>query len=129
MMKNKTLGGFVLILFSILLAVFIIHIIILQFLNHDFFANRIIISYIGNFVLTVAIFTFIFKNKENKTESLGFFFLGGTMVKFLLFFIFINPFFIQDGLVSRMEFLSFFVPYAVALFVETQQLIKVLNKV
>ena len=128
-MKNKALVGFILILFSILLAVFIIHIIILQFLNHDFFANRIIISYIGNFALTVAIFTFIFKNKENKTESLGFFFLAGTMVKFLLFFIFINPFFIQDGLVSRMEFLSFFVPYAVALFVETQQLIKVLNKV
>ena len=128
-MRNKALGRFFLILVSILLVVFFVHINTLHFLNHDLFANRIITSYLGNFAFTVVIFTYIYKNKEKKTESLGFLFLGGSMVKFLLFFIFINPFFIQDGFVSRVEFFSFFIPYAVALVVETQQLIKELNKV
>ena len=128
-MRNKALGRFVLILVSILLVVFFVHINTLHFLNHDLFANRIITSYVGNFAFTVVIFTYIYKNKEKKTESLGFLFLGGSMVKFLLFFIFLNPFFMQDGLVSRVEFFSFFIPYAVALLVETQQLIKELNKV
>lgn len=127
-MKNKNLERFVLILFSILAVVFIIHVSILSFLNYDLFASRIITSYVGNFALTVVIFAYIYKNRIKKTERLGFFFLGGSMVKFMLFFIFLNPFFMQDGLVSRLEFLSFFIPYSVALTVETQQLIKELNK-
>jgi len=127
-MKNKNLERFVLILFSILAVIFIIHISILSFLNYDLFASRIITSYVGNFALTVVIFAYIYKNRIKKTERLGFFFLGGSMVKFMLFFIFLNPFFMQDGLVSRLEFLSFFIPYSVALTVETQQLIKELNK-
>ena len=128
-MKSKNLVRFIVILFSILLAVFIVHISILNFLNHDLFANRITTSYVGNFALTVMIFAIIYKNKEKKSESVGFLFLGGSMVKFILFFIFLNPFYMQDGLVSRLEFLSFFIPYSVALSVETQQLIKELNKV
>ncbi len=128
-MKIKGLEGFVLIVFSILLVVFIAHISILYFLNHDIFANRILTSYLGNLLLTVAIFAFIYKNRVKKTERLGFFFLGGSMVKFTLFFIFLNPFFMQDGSVSRLEFLSFFIPYSVALSVETRQLIKELNRV
>jgi len=128
-MKSNGLKGFILILFLILLVVFIIHISTLHLLNHDVFANKILTSYFGNFLLTVVIFTFIYKNRVKKTERLGFFFLGGSMIKFTLFFIFLNPFFMQDGLVSRLEFLSFFVPYSVALSVETLQLIKELNKV
>jgi|TARA_B110001469_G_C9632155_1_gene316376 hypothetical protein len=127
-MKNKNLERFVLILFSILAVAFIIHISIFSFLNYDLFATRIITSYVGNFVLTVVIFAYIYKNRIKKTERLGFFFLGGSMIKFMLFFIFLNPFFMEDGLVSRLEFLSFFIPYSVALTVETQQLIKELNK-
>tara|TARA_B110000967_G_C18480108_1_gene361715 strand:- start:96 stop:482 length:387 start_codon:yes stop_codon:yes gene_type:complete len=127
-MKNKNLERFVLILFSILAVIFIIHISILSFLNYDLFASRIITSYVGNFALTVVIFAYIYKNRIKKTERLGFFFLGGSMIKFMLFFIFLYPFFMQDGLVSRLEFLSFFIPYSVALTVETQQLIKELNK-
>jgi hypothetical protein len=100
----------------------------LSFLNYDLFASRIITSYVGNFALTVVIFAYIYKNRIKKTERLGFFFLGGSMIKFMLFFIFLNPFFMEDGLVSRLEFLSFFIPYSVALTVETQQLIKELNK-
>ena len=127
-MKNKNLERFVLILFSILAVAFIIHISIFSFLNYDLFATRIITSYVGNFVLTVVIFAYIYKNRIKKTERLGFFFLGGSMIKFMLFFIFLNPFFMEDGLVSRLEFLSFFIPYSLALTVETQQLIKELNK-
>ena len=127
-MKNKNLERFVLILFSILAVAFIIHISIFSFLNYDLFATRIITSYVGNFALTVVIFAYIYKNRIKKTERLGFFFLGGSMIKFMLFFIFLNPFFMEDGLVSRLEFLSFFIPYSVALTVETQQLIKELNK-
>lgn len=127
-MKSKNLERFVLILFSILAVAFIIHISIFSFLNYDLFASRIITSYVGNFALTVVIFAYIYKNRIKKTERLGFFFLGGSMIKFMLFFIFLNPFFMEDGLVSRLEFLSFFIPYSLALTVETQQLIKELNK-
>ena len=128
-MKSNALGKFILVLFSIMLLVFVAHLSVLHLLKYDIFSNRIITSYVGNFLITVAIFTYIYKNKEKKTESVGFFFLGGSMVKFTLFFIFLNPFFMEDGLVTRPEFLSFFIPYSVALIVETQQLIKELNKV
>ncbi|MBC8266192.1 MAG: hypothetical protein H8E84_04430 [Flavobacteriales bacterium] len=128
-MKNKGLGVFILILFFILLAIFTVHISILHFLNHDLFANRIVASYVGNFVLTVMIFIFIYKNKEKKTEILGFLFLGGSLIKFTLFFVFLYPFYLQDNFVSTVEFLSFFIPYSIALIVETQQLIKALNSV
>ncbi|MBT4881012.1 MAG: hypothetical protein HON40_00505 [Flavobacteriales bacterium] len=127
-MSSRALKGFILILFSILLVIFIAHVSVLHLLNHDAFANSIITSYIGNFLLTIVIFTFIYNNREKKTERLGFFFLGGSMIKFTLFFIFLYPLFMQDDLVSRLEFLSFFIPYSVALSVETQQLIKELNK-
>jgi hypothetical protein len=127
-MSSRALKGFILILFSILLVIFIAHLSVLHLLNHDAFANSIINSYIVNFLLKIVIFTFIYNNREKKTERLGFFFLGGSMIKFTLFFIFLYPLFMQDDLVSRLEFLSFFIPYSVALSVETQQLIKELNK-
>ena len=53
-----------------------------------------------------------------KTQ-LGFLFIAGSFLKFLLFFLFFYPEFKSDGVIDQGEFASFFVPYFLALIVET----------
>lgn len=86
-------------------------------------------SYVLNAVMALIVFyaIYIFRNKYR--DLLGFFFLGGSLVKFTLFFIFLYPAFHQDGILEQLEFLVFFVPYGFALILETFFLVKLLNTV
>lgn len=69
---------------------------------------------------------YLFRNKYK--SQLGFLFLAGSVVKFAVFFIVFQPLFKQDGLISKLEFASFFVPYLTGLIIETISLSKWLNK-
>lgn len=66
--------------------------------------------------------------KEKYKTSLGYFFLYASFAKFILFFVAFYPGYYSDGLVSKTEFASFFVPYALCLVVETTTLIIRLNR-
>lgn len=97
--------------------------------GHDFYTFQLVKSYVLNTIMALMVFfaIYIFRNKYR--DLLGFFFLGGSLLKFALFFIFLYPSFIADGALERLEFLVFFVPYGFALVLETYFLVKLLNTV
>ena len=67
--------------------------------------------------------------KNRHVEKLGFVFLSGSGLKFLLFFLLIYPVFNADGHLSSMEFASFFIPYGLITIMETAALVRQLNRV
>lgn len=110
-----------------LCVVFGIHSIILYYLNISLFQNLLIPSYIANYFLALLIFLILVKLKKKYLDLLGFVFMGGSFVKFGVYFIFFNPVFKQNGTVSPEEATSFLTPYLLCLIVETFYLIKLLN--
>ena len=76
--------------------------------------------------ILVCFFAYIFRNKHR--DYLAFYFLPGSVIKFLLFFLILLPFFKEDNVVTKEEFFAFFVPYIATLIIETTSLISLLNK-
>jgi hypothetical protein len=107
--------------------VFGIHSVILYYFDISLLQNLLIHSYITNFFLAILIFFTLVKLKRKYLDLLGFVFMGGSFVKFGVYFIFFNPVFKQDGTVSPEEATSFLTPYLLCLIVETFYLIKLLN--
>ncbi len=113
----------------ILLSVaFAIHLFALSSKSLPLYDNKIVLAYAVNAVLAISIFGFLFKMKDKYKEQLGFLFLGGSTLKFIVFFIVFYPFYKADGDISNLEFAAFFVPYLLSLFLETFSLAKWLNK-
>ncbi|OGS73689.1 MAG: hypothetical protein A3F91_14870 [Flavobacteria bacterium RIFCSPLOWO2_12_FULL_35_11] len=107
--------------------VFGIHSVILYFLGISIAQNLLIPSYITNYFLALLIFFILVKLKKKYLDLLGFVFMAGSFVKFGVYFIFFNPVFKQNGLVSSQEATAFLTPYLLCLIVETFYLIKLLN--
>lgn len=84
-------------------------------------------SYLMNVLLAALIYTVIIRLRRRHAEKLGFVFLIGSGLKFLCFFIFLNPIFKADGDLSNLEFATFFVPYALTTAIETIALVRELN--
>ncbi len=116
-------------LLLILSVVFCIHILLLYFLNFPLFKDMIVLSYVINAVLAIGIFGVLFKLKDKYGSQLGFLFLGGSFLKFIVFFVVFYPVFKADGQVTSLEFSSFFIPYIISLLFETFSLVKWLNKI
>ena len=110
-----------------LVIIFLIHISIFHYLEISIYSNYIIGAYISNFVLTFLSYLFLYKFRVKLAHSLGFLFLGGSMLKFTVFFIVFLPFYKSDGDMTKLEFSTFFIPFAVSLFLETISFIKVLK--
>jgi hypothetical protein len=85
-------------------------------------------SYSANFLLAIVVFTVLMRLRKRHTEKLGFLFLAGTGLKFLMFFLLFYPGFRSDGVMSRSEFAVFFMPYGLSSLVETVFLVRVLNR-
>ena len=85
-------------------------------------------AYAMNFILAALLFLLIYRLRVNHPDKLGFVFMLGSGIKFTLFFVFFNPAIQFDGVTTKAEFLSFFVPYALSTLVETTSLIRLLNK-
>jgi cell division protein FtsW (lipid II flippase) len=114
-------------LFIGLILVFILHTYILENRNVSIYADKIVVAYLVNFLLAVVIFlTFFFLRKKYR-EQLGFFFMFGSLLKFVVFFVFFYPSYSADGVLTRLEFMAFFIPYLFSLCIETVSLIKFLN--
>ncbi len=118
---NRYLIAFHGYLFIVLVAVYSIHNYIVEDPNLSLF-------YTLNFFLAAFVYNLIFLLKNKQKEYLGFYFLIGTFLKFTIFFIIILPILKKDNVVSKLEFLSFFIPYIFSLFVETKSLIVLLNR-
>ena len=124
---TQLISRFTFLITLLLSIVFGIHLFALDSHSLPLFENKIITSYIINYILTILIFTGLVLLKKKFSESLGYIFFIGSFIKFIVFFILINPSFKEDGDVSRIEFVSFFIPYAIALVFEVIFLIKVLR--
>ena len=126
-MKN-TFVLFSLKLIIVLAVTFAIHLFALSLKSLPLYENKIVLAYIVNAVLAISIFGFLYKMKEKHKDQLGFLFLGGSMLKFIVFFIVFYPFYKADGEISKLEFAAFFIPYILSLILETFSLAKWLNK-
>jgi len=112
----------------LLTVVFAIHLLVLNVLQLPLFENRIVLSYIVNLVLVIVIFGILYLLKEKYKSQLGFLFLAGSLLKFVVFFILFYPFYKLDNIITKLEFAAFFVPYVIGLIIESVSLSKWLNK-
>ena len=118
---NKQLFNFHLLLFFILGISFFTHKYSIENTDHLPFLYAINAS-IASFVYWT-----VFLLRNNSKGYLGYYFLLGTFIKFLSFFIFVLPIFKEDNIVSRTEFFTFFIPYFLSLMLETKSLISLVN--
>ena len=107
--------------------VFYIHTEILRYIGHNLYDNLIIQGYYTNAILAIIIFSSLSFLQKKYSDQLGFLFMAGSLLKFAVFFIFFSPNFREDGEISRLEFLSFFIPYLFCLFIETLAVVNILN--
>ncbi len=126
-MKNQLIA-FSIKLIIILGVVFLVHILGLHFLDFPLFNNMIVASYTINATLAILIFTVLYTLRQKFKTQLGFLFLAGSVLKFIIFFIVFYPNFKADNLITTLEFASFFIPYTLCLLIETISLSKWLNK-
>jgi hypothetical protein len=90
--------------------------------------NMLIEAYVFNLLFALlSSFLILALNRKNPRVT-GFAFMTSSAIKFLIFFLFFYPVYYEDGIISRIEFLSFFVPYTICLTVELIYLSKILNK-
>lgn len=85
-------------------------------------------AYLVNLILGLIIVSFLYILRFKYTSSLGFLYMGGSMVKFLFFFLFFNGSYRADDELTRIEFFSFFIPYVIILIAETLFLVRVFNE-
>lgn len=120
---------FIAVLFVALLFAFVLHLFMLKNLNLPPYADLLVPSYITNFLLAAAIFLGLFYARKKLKNALGFLFMGGSLIKFTVFFIVFYPVYRADGEMVRTEFAAFFIPYLTALILETYFASKMLNQV
>ena len=127
-MKNNYAINFVSGMLISLSVTFIIHLSILFLNGLSLFENMIAISYVVNFVMGAGIFLGLYYLRHRYKNHIGFLFIAGSLLKFLVFFVIFYPSFKQDGDITKLEFMSFFIPYLVCLIGETLAISKILNK-
>ena len=124
----KTILKFSAFLTIIILIFFGLHITTLHFIHQPLFENQLIGCYIFNYILAIITVITLTVLQHKIAGSLGFIFMAGGLIKFALFFAIFYPSFKEDGDMNRLEFSSFFVPYAISLISEVIFLSKTLNK-
>lgn len=124
---DKTTFKFLAFLALAIILVFAIHLFILYNIQLPIFADKIVLSYTINYALAAIILIFIQSRFNKKSSHTGFIFLGGSGLKFLVFFLVFYPFYRADGTMATSEFAAFFVPYAICLVLEVAFLSKQLN--
>lgn len=106
---------------------FLMHFYLLHIFDFDVLGNRIVSAYLVNFVLVAAIYTALYALRNKIKDQIGFLFMGGSLVKFLVFFAVFYPSYRSDGVMDKLEFAAFFVPYALGLILETIFTVKMLK--
>ncbi len=112
----------------VLVVVFALHLSMLYYLKLPLFDHKIIGAYLFNYILTLSVYFLLHKKSKTQQEQLGFLFMAGSFLKFIFFFLLFYGSYKADGKIERIEFLTFFTPYLVCLFLETYTLSKMLNK-
>ena len=127
-MQNNLIFSFSLKLIALLSIIFGLHLAVLNYLKMPLFDNKIVLSYVLNITMALTIYITLFLLKKKYKEQLGFIFLFGSALKFLVFFLFFFKSYKLDGNINKYEFAAFFIPYLICLILETYSLSKWLNK-
>ena len=109
------------------IATFYIHTAILKSENLDPFTHKIIPAYTINVSLAIGIVTVLYALKNKFKDQIGFLFIVGSFVKFAIFFMVFHPVYKADNIIQTVEFTAFFVPYLLALLIETVAVAKLLK--
>ena len=81
-----------------------------------------------NYGLAILVFWAVLATFKKNTMLVGAVFMGGSMLKFGLFFLLIYPDFKSDEIVGRDELSLFFVPYLISLFLMTYAASRILQR-
>jgi uncharacterized membrane protein HdeD (DUF308 family) len=107
-------------------ALLVFHAVLITSLTTSFLIHNTLIEsetlltlYIINALIAAGIYNVAYCFRKTQQDYLGYYFLAGTLIKFVAFFIYVLPKFKEDGEQTTEEFFSFFLPYIVALLVET----------
>ena len=125
-MKRKSLF-FLVLLAALLIIIFGVHIFILHYTNNALFENQIVLSYLINYMLAIIVLLVVEKTLNKNSSQAGFIFMAGSALKFLVFFLIFYPAYREDGKMESVEFVAFFIPYAICLITEVIYLSKQLN--
>ncbi len=119
---------FTMVLLACLGTALAVHFLILHAFEKPLFNDLILLSYLVNFLLALGIFLGLYFLREKVKNALGFLFMAGSLLKFLVFFLIFYPTYKADGNMQSSEFAAFFAPYLIALVLETLFASKMLNK-
>ena len=125
---NNTIASFLLRIFFFSGVLFGLHLLVLNFAELPLFGDKIVLSYAINVFLAIVVFIALFLLKERFKNQLGFIFILGSLMKFVLFFILFQPAYKADNVISTSEFFAFFAPYILTLVVEIISLSKWLKQ-
>jgi len=126
-MNKKKYSSFYIRLLGLSVISFAIHILILKLLGKSLFANRIIASYLINTFTAILIYFIIDNFKHKFKDNIGFIFMMSSFLKFVLYFVFIQPYISNNGIITKFAFFTFYIPYTICLIFETYSLVKLLN--
>ena len=100
-----------------------------SYLLHSFLCDsqHLRLMYVVNFLIATIVYWLVYLLRNTQKEYLGFYFLAGTFIKIAVFLLVILPLFKEDNVVSKVEFLSFFVPYTLSLIIEVVFLIDIIK--
>ena len=121
------LKRFIVVLTISLALIFTLHLLFLHFNNLPLFDNKILLAYILNYVLALIVYLLLFSLRIKLKNQLGFLFMAGSFLKFVVFFLFFFSSYKADGIINRLEFSSFFIPYLICLIIETYSLVNLLK--
>jgi hypothetical protein len=97
-------------------------------MDQPVFSNKIIESYLLNFLLGFSSYIVLVLSVKKYLSSLGYIFMCTSFAKFMVFFIIFKPYYRSNGEVDFGEFLTIMTPYAFALAAEIYSMSKVLKK-
>lgn len=86
--------------------------------------NLLVEAYIFNGAFGLLSYVLLLVMNRKNPGLTGFVFMAGSALKFVFFFLIFYPIYYADGSISRIEFASFFVPYALCLTAELIYFVK-----
>ncbi len=127
-MKTPSSKQSLILLFSVIAVSFGLHAAYLSSQSIDLGTHLTWQAYLFNVLAASIILVFLLRLAKKNKSNLGFIFMAGSFLKFLVFFIFFFPEYKADGEMQTIEFSSFFIPYAICLSVKSFVLIRTLNR-
>jgi len=124
---SKLVWQYVMLLTGVLAVILLVHSQLLSLKGYPPLGDMLLLSYIVNFILAAAIFIGLFLLRNRFKNQIGFLYMGGSLLKFLVFFLVFYPSYREDGQVTKLEFAAFFIPYLICLVFETAYTAKMLN--